>query len=51
MGQIGEASDGMRVGLVSEGVRVVYVPDGAALEERFSLGKLAAEKLVERSDG
>jgi flavorubredoxin len=51
VGQIEEALEGMKVELVGEGARVVYAPDGAALQECFSLGRLVAEKLAERSGG
>ena len=39
----------MKINLLSEGLKVKYVPDREALERCFSLGKLVAEKMAEKT--
>ena len=41
----------MKVELVADSVKVRYVPDGDALAQCFSLGKLVAGELVKRCEG
>jgi flavorubredoxin len=43
--QVGKALDEMGVELVSPGLRVQYVPDGAALEECRDLAKLVCDRI------
>jgi len=44
-GQIAEILTAMKVELVGDSIRTKYVPDGAVLEQCFSLGQLIAGKL------
>jgi flavorubredoxin len=48
VGQIEETLRAMKVELVAEGIKSVYVPDQAALSQCFSLGRSVAEKLKEK---
>lgn len=47
VGEVIEMLKAMKIDLVSEGLKVRYMPNTAALEESFSLGVLVAEKLKE----
>ena len=49
VGQLEAALREMKVQVVAEGVKVVYVPDAEALARCFALGKLVAEKLLEKN--
>ncbi len=50
MAHVTETLREMKVDLVSDGLKVRYVPDDKALAECHSLGRLVAEKLTEICD-
>ena len=47
VGQINDVLSAMKVDLIGDGIKARYVPDGAILEECYSLGELMASRLDE----